>query len=72
MRSGACVERDGDYAGPVVNRAARLLAVGHGGQVLVSRGTRELLADRLPDGSGLRDLGEHRLKDLGRLSECSR
>ena len=66
LHSGACVERDGDYFGPVVNRAARLLAAGHGGQVLVSGATHELLADRLPGGIGLRDLGEHRLKDLGR------
>jgi predicted ATPase/class 3 adenylate cyclase/DNA-binding CsgD family transcriptional regulator len=66
LHSGTCVERDGDYAGPVVNRAARLLAAGHGGQVLVSGATRELVAGRLPRGIGLRALGEHRLKDLGR------
>ena len=66
VHSGACVERDGDYFGPVVSRAARLLDVGHGGQVLVSGATHELLAGRLPGGIGLQDLGEHRLKDLGR------
>jgi predicted ATPase/class 3 adenylate cyclase/DNA-binding CsgD family transcriptional regulator len=66
LHSGACVERDGDYSGPVVNRAARLLAAGYDGQVLVTGATYELLADRLPGGIGLRDLGEHRLKDLGR------
>ena len=66
LHAGACVERDGDYAGPVVNRAARLLAAGHGGQVLVSGAMYELLAGRLPDGIGLRDLGEHHLRDLGR------
>jgi predicted ATPase/class 3 adenylate cyclase/DNA-binding CsgD family transcriptional regulator len=66
LHSGACVERDGDYFGPVVNQAAGLLAVGHGGQVLVSRAAYELLAGRLPGGIGFRDLGEHRLKDLGR------
>src|ERR1035438_3879090 len=66
LHSGACVERDGDYFGPVVNRATQLLAVGHGGQVLVTGATYELLAGRLPGGIGLRDLGEHRLKDLGR------
>ncbi len=66
LHSGACVERDGDYFGPVVNRVAGLLAVGHGGQVLVTGATYELLAGRLPGGLGLRDLGEHRLKDLGR------
>ena len=66
LHSGACVERDGDYFGPVVNRLARLLAVGHGGQVLVSGAIYELLADRLHGDIALRDLGEHHLKDLGR------
>ena len=66
LHSGACVERDGDYLGPVVNRVARLLATGHGGQILVSGAVRELLAGRLPGGIGLRDLGEHHLEDLGR------
>jgi predicted ATPase/class 3 adenylate cyclase/DNA-binding CsgD family transcriptional regulator len=66
LHSGACAEREGDYFGPVVNRVARLLAVGHGGQVLVTGATYELLADRLDGGIGLRDLGEHRLQDLGR------
>ncbi|MCW2930710.1 MAG: LuxR family transcriptional regulator [Actinomycetia bacterium] len=66
VHSGACAERDGDYIGPVVNRAARLLDVGHGGQVLVTAATYALLADQLPGGIGLRDLGEQRLRDLGR------
>ena len=66
LHSGACVERDGDYFGPVVNRVGQLLAAGHGGQVLATGATHELLADRPRDGIGFRDLGEHRLKDLGR------
>jgi predicted ATPase/class 3 adenylate cyclase/DNA-binding CsgD family transcriptional regulator len=66
LHAGVCVERDGDYFGPVVNRAVRLLAAGHGGQVLMSGAAYELLADRLPSGIGLEDLGEHQLKDLGR------
>src|SRR4029077_1752379 len=66
LHSGACAGRDGDYVGPVVNRTARLLDIGHGGQVLVTAATFALLADRLPGGIGLRDLGEQRLKDLGR------
>jgi class 3 adenylate cyclase len=66
LHSGACAERDGDYVGPVVNRAARLLDVGHGGQVLVTAVVYDLLADRLPAGIALRDLGEQRLRDLGR------
>jgi predicted ATPase/class 3 adenylate cyclase/DNA-binding CsgD family transcriptional regulator len=66
LHSGACTERDGDYLGPVVNRAARLLDIGHGGQVLVTAATYALLTDRLPGGIGLRDLGEQRLRDMGR------
>jgi predicted ATPase/class 3 adenylate cyclase/DNA-binding CsgD family transcriptional regulator len=66
LHSGACVERDGDYFGPVVNRGARLLAAGHGGQILVSGAASELLTGRLPGGIVLRDLGEHHLRDLGR------
>jgi len=53
-----------NYAGLDVNRAARIAAAGHGGQVLLSDATRALVANDLPDGLRLRDLGEHRLKDL--------
>ena len=66
LHTGVCEERDGDYFGPVVNRTARLEAVAYGGQILVSGVTAELLADALPDGVRLQDLGLHRLKDLGR------
>jgi predicted ATPase/class 3 adenylate cyclase len=55
-----------DYAGLDVHRAARICAAGHGGQVLLSQATRDLLGAELPLGSGLRDLGDHRLKDLTR------
>jgi predicted ATPase/class 3 adenylate cyclase len=66
LHTGVCEERDNDYFGPVVNRAARLEAVAHGGQVLISGATAELLSESLPEGVALRDLGLHRLKDLGR------
>jgi predicted ATPase/class 3 adenylate cyclase len=66
LHTGVCEERDNDYFGPVVNRTARLEAVAHGGQVLISGATAELLSESLPEGVTLRDLGLHRLKDLGR------
>ena len=53
-----------NYVGLDVNRAARIAAVGHGGQVLLSDATRALVVHDLPEGLRLRDLGEHRLKDL--------
>jgi predicted ATPase/class 3 adenylate cyclase len=55
-----------DYVGLDVHRAARICAAGHGGQVLISSSTRELVADDLPRDVALRDLGEHRLQDLDR------
>jgi predicted ATPase len=66
LHTGAAEEREGDYFGPPVNRVARLLSAGHGGQVLLSLTTQELVRDQLPAGTSLRDLGEHRLKDLFR------
>jgi predicted ATPase/class 3 adenylate cyclase/Flp pilus assembly protein TadD len=52
------------YVGMDVHRAARICAAGHGGQILVSRAVGDLVAADLPAGVSLRDLGEHRLKDL--------
>ena len=49
-----------------VHRGARICAAGHGGQVLLSNTTRELVEDELPDDIRVRDLGEHELKDLKR------
>jgi predicted ATPase/class 3 adenylate cyclase len=66
LHTGAAEERGGDFFGPPLNRVARLLAAGHGGQVLLSRATQELVRDSLPAGAFLRDLGEHRLRDLTR------
>lgn len=66
LHTGAADERNGDYFGPAVNRVARLLAIGHGGQVLVSGTAADLLQGEMPQQSSLRDLGAHRLKDLAR------
>ena len=52
------------YLGIDVARAARICSAGHGGQVLLSQTTRALIAGDEPDGVGVLDLGEHRLKDL--------
>jgi len=53
------------YEGANFHRAARIAKVGHGGQVLLSETTAPLVKDELPEGVGLHDLGDHRLKDLG-------
>jgi class 3 adenylate cyclase len=66
LHMGAAEERDGDYFGPPVNRVARLLSAAHGGQVLLSAATHEMVRDQLPAGMRLAELGEHRLKDLFR------
>ena len=56
------------YVGLDVHHAARVMSAAHGGQVLLSQTTRELVAQVLPEGVALRDLGEHRLKDLQHAS----
>jgi predicted ATPase/class 3 adenylate cyclase len=57
-------DAEGSYVGHDVHRAARVAAAGHGGQILLSATVRSLVASSLPDGVVIRDLGEHRLKDL--------
>ncbi|HXY94961.1 MAG TPA: adenylate/guanylate cyclase domain-containing protein, partial [Acidimicrobiia bacterium] len=66
IHTGPAEVRDGDYYGTAVNKAARLMSVAHGGQIVVSLVTEELVRDDLEDGTSLLDLGEHRLRDLGR------
>ena len=65
LHTGEAIERDRNYFGGEVNRAARLMSLAHGGQVLVSDATEVLLGNRV----ALRPLGEHRLRGLcGRMS----
>jgi len=59
LHTGEPLVTEDGYVGIDVHRAARIAAAGHGGQILVSHTTRQLVQD-----GGLRDLGEHRLKDL--------
>src|SRR5919109_693946 len=54
----------GVYVGIDVHRAARIMSAAHGGQILASEATRALVSRAMPSGTSLRDLGEHRLKDL--------
>ncbi len=64
MHTGEGRLLDEDYLSIDVNRAARIAAAGHGGQVLMSDATRMLVADAVPADVTLRDLGKHRLKDF--------
>jgi predicted ATPase/class 3 adenylate cyclase len=64
IHAGDAQEREADFYGPVVNRCARLRAIGHGEQTLLSAAAAGLVQEDLPQGAYLRDLGMHRLKDL--------
>jgi predicted ATPase/class 3 adenylate cyclase len=66
LHTGSPDLRMGDYYGPTVNRAARLRAIAHGGQTILSGATYQLVQDQLPDGLSLVDMGDHGLKDLTR------
>ncbi|HKB28011.1 MAG TPA: AAA family ATPase, partial [Candidatus Limnocylindrales bacterium] len=66
LHSGAAEARDGDYFGPALNRVARILTIGHGGQVLASAASAVVARDRLDPAIDLVDLGSHRLRDLDR------
>ncbi|HEX2194853.1 MAG TPA: adenylate/guanylate cyclase domain-containing protein [Candidatus Limnocylindria bacterium] len=63
LHTGEAVLQGGDYVGLDVHRAARIMAAGHGGQIVISQATREA-AGTLPMGVDVRDLGQHRLRDL--------
>ena len=64
LNTGTADLRGGDYYGPEVNRCARLRAVSHPGQVLLSNATAALVHSALPDGCGLAELGRHHLRDV--------
>ena len=66
LHTGEADRAGHEYVGLDVHRAARIAAAAHGGQVLISESTRQLVADSLPAGVTLADMGRHRLKDLDR------
>lgn len=69
IHTGTAQIRDNDYFGPTLNRTARIMSAGHGGQILLSSATQRLLIDELPDGVELLSLGVHALRDLDRPEE---
>lgn len=60
----AAPDKQGDYLVPALNRLSRLLSTGYGGQILISQTVHQLARGALPAGADVRDLGEHRLRDL--------
>jgi len=66
IHTGEAEVRDSDYFGPPLNRVARILTLGYGGQTLISKHTFDLVSGNLPQAVTVRDMGEHRLKDLQR------
>jgi LuxR family transcriptional regulator, maltose regulon positive regulatory protein len=69
LHTGAAERHTDGYLGPLPNRTARLMAAGHGGQVLLSSATASLVRDQLPAGVALRELGRYQLKDLPQPEE---
>jgi predicted ATPase/class 3 adenylate cyclase len=66
LHTGEADLQENDYYGPAVNRCARLRAIAHGGQILLSQTTKEIVAHDLLQRATLKDLGEHRLRDLAK------
>ena len=64
IHTGEAEMREGDYYGGTLNRAARIMSIGHGGQILISDVTAQLIRDHLPENISLHNLGSHHLKGL--------
>jgi len=69
LHTGSVESRGDDYFGITLSRVSRILSAGHGGQILISQTTKDLVQDRLPDDAALRPMGTHHLKDLSRPDE---
>ena len=67
IHTGEAELRDGDYFGGTLNLAARIMSIGHGGQILISETTLQIAQEHLSDHLSVTDLGEHRLKGLSKI-----
>ena len=65
LHTGEALARGDHYVGQEVHRASRICSAGHGGQIVVSQTTADLVRETLPKDTTLTDLGQHRLKDMG-------
>jgi len=66
LHTGEAELRDGDYYGSTLNRAARIMSIGHGGQILLSETTLQISREHLSENINVLDLGQHQLKGLSR------
>ena len=69
LNTGEAELRDHDYYGGALNRAARIMSIGHGGQILVSETTLQIAREHLPKDVSVLDLGQHQLKGLSRAEQ---
>jgi class 3 adenylate cyclase len=69
IHTGEAELRDGDYYGGTLNRASRIMAVGHGGQILISETTRQIAQEHFPASISVIDLGKHQLKGLSKTEK---
>jgi tetratricopeptide (TPR) repeat protein len=67
VHTGEAYERDGDYFGPTLNRAARVRSLARGGQILLTRAAAELVVDQLPGDCSLVDHGRHELRGISNV-----
>ena len=69
IHTGEAQLRDGDYFGGTLNLAARIMSIGHGGQILISETTHNITQDHMPSNISVLNLGQHQLKGLSKIEK---